>query len=135
MPARALVPWVSSEEDGEGLDGEEDLVGALENCTQELNKLCGGLEVQQLETEDEYAADVDASTDTLASLEEMSSECAALLACLEFGGHSFNEGDDDDPEMLNESITGVNQPKEEKEGQLQLQVSRRGRKRFGGDER
>ncbi|KAE9032135.1 hypothetical protein PR003_g9393 [Phytophthora rubi] len=83
MPARVFRGWSSSDEEYSSDEG--DLVGVLESYTRELGVLCGGLEQQQLQDEDEELIEVGA--DTLASLEEMTGECATLLACLEAGEH------------------------------------------------
>ncbi|GMF14698.1 unnamed protein product [Phytophthora lilii] len=89
MPASA---WTSSDDDAFGDD--EDLVGVLESCTKELGALCGGMELQQLvedENDDEHMTS--AGADTLASLEEVAGECAALLACLEAAEHRPDNDD------------------------------------------
>ncbi|ETP28763.1 hypothetical protein F442_21992, partial [Phytophthora nicotianae P10297] len=70
----------------------EDLVSALESCTRELGGLCFGLELHQLQDEREDPdEDVGVEQDTLASLEEMTSECYALLARLEAEGNGADE--------------------------------------------
>ncbi|KAK1945954.1 hypothetical protein P3T76_003002 [Phytophthora citrophthora] len=75
-------------------EDDEDLAGTLECCTRELSALCHGLELQQIEAEDDdYEEVVGAGLDTLSSLEEIQEECTALLACLEAENHS---SDDDD---------------------------------------
>jgi hypothetical protein len=88
MPTRALASWISSEDDDP--DEEEDLVGVLESYTRELAALCGGMEVQQLVVEEKDRGEEAAgSPDTLTSLEEVTGECAALLACLEAAEHGW----------------------------------------------
>ncbi|KAE9217619.1 hypothetical protein PF002_g16740 [Phytophthora fragariae] len=98
MPARAFEGWSPSDEEDSSDEG--DLVGVLESYTRELGVLCGGLEQQQLQDEDENPVEVGA--DTLASLEEMAGECATLLACLEAGEHSFEEADEEAYDLATE---------------------------------
>ncbi|KAG3188064.1 hypothetical protein PC128_g12358 [Phytophthora cactorum] len=95
---------------------EEDLVNALESCTRELGALCGGLEVQQLQDDCENPdEDVDVGSDTLASLEEVASECAALLACLEAGEIGSDEEVED--EGMNSAVTDSNHEKDQQQPQ------------------
>ncbi|KAI9987928.1 hypothetical protein PInf_024183 [Phytophthora infestans] len=86
-----------------------DLAGALESCTQELGALCGGLDAQQFK--DECDEDV-SEQDTLASLEEMAGECAALLACFEAEENRSGELVDD------EEVTNAENSNNEKNHQL-----------------
>ncbi|KAF4139749.1 hypothetical protein GN958_ATG10990 [Phytophthora infestans] len=84
-------------------------VDALESCTQELGALCGGLDAQQFK--DECDEDV-SEQDTLASLEEMAGECAALLACFEAEENRSGELVDD------EEVTNAENSNNEKNHQL-----------------
>ncbi|KAG7378663.1 hypothetical protein PHYPSEUDO_009793 [Phytophthora pseudosyringae] len=114
MPTRALA---SSEEDSGDGDDRGDLVTSLESYTRELGTLCGGLEVQQLEAEGaQLDEDVDVGPDTLASLEEMTGECAALLACLEAGENGSDEEVNEEDEF-GSAVEGPNHEKNKQQPQ------------------
>ncbi|KAG1697081.1 hypothetical protein DVH05_017467 [Phytophthora capsici] len=73
-------------------DEEEDLADTLESCTRELDALCRGFELQQIEAEDDDLAEVvGAGLDILSSLEEITEDCNTLLACLEADNHGLDE--------------------------------------------
>ncbi|GMF24122.1 unnamed protein product [Phytophthora fragariaefolia] len=95
MPAKAF------EDAADGcLSDEGGLVEVLEGYTRELGALCGGLEHQQLEDEgDEVNDEFEVGGDTVASLEEMTEECAALLTYFE-GGRSVEVAGQEAPETL-----------------------------------